>query len=67
LCRLTKAYKLIDMITHKHKTRVFGHFSLLFVYTGSQFTITSLTKCLGDLEDPHLDMCGDLLYETGSS
>ena len=34
---------------------------------GSQFTITSLSKCLRDLEDPHLDMYGDVLYESGSS
>jgi hypothetical protein len=34
---------------------------------GSQFTITSLAKCLRDLEDPYLDMYGDLLYESGSS
>jgi hypothetical protein len=34
---------------------------------GSQFTITSLAKCLRDLEDPHLDMYGDFLYESGSS
>jgi hypothetical protein len=34
---------------------------------GSQFTITSLAKFLRDLEDPHLDMYGDLIYESGSS
>ena len=34
---------------------------------GSQFTITSLAKCLRDLEDPQMDMYGDLLYESGIS
>ena len=34
---------------------------------GSYFTITSLAKCLRDLEDPHLDKYGDLFYESGSS
>ena len=34
---------------------------------GSQFTSTPLAKCLRDLEDPHLDMYGDLLDESGSS
>lgn len=55
------------MLTHGHKTRCFGHFSLPFVHMGSQFTITSLAKCLRDLEDPQMDMYGDLLYESGSS
>jgi len=58
---------LTGMLTHGHKTGGFGHFSLPFVHMGSQFTITSLAKCLRDLEDPHLDMYGDLLYESGSS
>jgi hypothetical protein len=58
---------LTGMLTHGHSTGGFGHFSLPFVHMGSQFTITSLAKCLRDLEDPHLDMYGDLLYESGSS
>ena len=58
---------LTGMLTHGHNIRGFGHFSLPFVHMGSQFTITSLAKCLRDLEDPHLDVYGDLLYETGSS
>ena len=58
---------LTDMLTHGHNTGGFGHFSLTFVHMGSQFTITSLAKCLRDLEDPHLDMYGDLLYESRSS
>ena len=33
----------------------------------SQFTIASHAKYLRNLEDPHLDMYGDLLYESGSS
>lgn len=60
-------FSLISMLTHGHKTRGFGHFSLPFVHIGSQFIITSLTKCLRDLEDPQMDMYGDLLYESGSS
>ena len=55
------------MLTHGHNTGNFGHFSLPFVHMGSQFTITSIAKCLRDLEDPRLDMYGDLLYESGSS
>ena len=58
---------LTGMLTHGHNTGGFGHFSLPFVHMGSQFTITSLAKFLRDLEDPHLDVYGDLLYETGSS
>jgi hypothetical protein len=58
---------LTGMLTHGHKTGGFGHFSLPFIHMGSQFTITSLAKCLRDLEDPYLDMYGDLLYESGSS
>ena len=58
---------LIGMLTHGHSTGSFGYFSLPFVHMGSQFTITSLAKCLRDLEDPHLDMYGDFLYESGSS
>lgn len=58
---------LIGMLTHGHNIVGFGHFSLPFVHMGSQFTITCLAKCLRDLEDPHLDMYGDLLYESGSS
>jgi hypothetical protein len=34
---------------------------------GSQFTITSLAKYMRGLEYPHVDMYGDLLYESGSS
>ena len=55
------------MLTHGHKAGGFGHFSLPFVHMGSQFTITSLAKCLRDLEDPQMDMYGDLLYESGIS
>ena len=58
---------LIGMLTHGHSTGGFGHFSLRFVHMGSQFTITSIAKCLRDLEDPHLDMYGDFLYESGRS
>ena len=58
---------LTGMLTHGNKTRGFGHFSLPFIHMGSQFTITSLAKCLRDLEDPYLDMYGDFLYESGSS
>ena len=45
---------LIGMLTHGHSTGGFGHISLRFVHMGSQFTITSIAKCLRDLEDPHL-------------
>jgi hypothetical protein len=55
------------MLTHGNKTRGFGHFSLPFIHMRSQFTITSLAKCLRDLEDPYVDMYGDLLYESGCS
>jgi hypothetical protein len=58
---------LTGMLTHGHKAGGFGHFSLPFVHMGSQFTITSLAKCLRDLEDPQMDMYGDLLYESGIS
>jgi len=58
---------LTCMLTHGHKTGGFGHFSLPFVHMGSQFTITSLAKCLRDLEDPHLYMYSDLLYESRCS
>jgi len=58
---------LRGMLTHGHKVGGFGYFSLPFVHMGSQFTITSLAKCLRDLEDPQMDMYGDLLYESGIS
>ena len=58
---------LTGMLTHGHGTGGFGHFSLRFAHMGSQFTIKSLAKCLRDLEGAHLDMYGDLLYESGSS
>ena len=58
---------LTGMLTHRHNTWGFGHFSLPFVHMGSQFTITSLAKCLRGLQDPQLDMYGDFLYESGSS
>ena len=58
---------LTGMLTHGHSTSGFGRLSLPFVHMGSQFTITYLAKCLRDLEDPHLDMYGDFLYESGSS
>ena len=45
---------------------VLAIFPYHFVHMGSQFTITSLTKCLRGLQDPHLNMYGDLLYESGS-
>jgi hypothetical protein len=45
----------------------FVPFSLLFLHMGSQLTIMSLSKCLRDLEDPHLDVYGGILYESGSS
>ena len=53
-------------LTHGHSTGGFGHFSLPFVQMGSQFTITSIAKCLRDLQDTRLDMYGDLIYESGS-
>ena len=58
---------LTGMLTHGHKVGGFGHFSLPFVHMGSQFTITSLAKCLRDLEESQMDMYGDPLYESGSS
>jgi hypothetical protein len=54
------------MLIHGHKTRGFGHFSLPSVHIGTQFTITSLAKFLRDLEERHLDMFGDFIYESGS-
>jgi hypothetical protein len=56
----------ICMLIHGHKTIGFGHFSLPFVHMGTQFTIKSLAKFLRDLEDPHLDMYGNFIYESGS-
>ena len=58
---------LTGMLTHGHSIGIFGHLSLSFVHMGSQFTITSLAKFLTDLQYPHLDMYGDLLYESGRS
>jgi hypothetical protein len=67
IARTNLGLSLTGMLTHGHKSKSFGHFSLPYVYMGSQFTITSFSKCLRDLEDPHLDMYGDLLYESGSA
>ena len=49
---------LKGMLSHGHNMGGFGHLSLPFVHMGSQFTITSLAKCLRYLEDPRLDMYG---------
>jgi hypothetical protein len=37
----------------------FGHFSLSFLEMGSNFTMTSLAKCLKDLEEPMVDQYED--------
>ena len=58
---------LTSMLTHGHNIGGFGHLSLPFIHMGSQFTIASLVKFLRGIEDPHLDMYGDLLYESRSS
>ena len=58
---------LTGMLTHGHNAGGFGHLSLPFVHMGSQFTVTSLAKCLRGLEDPQIVMYCDLLYESGSS
>jgi hypothetical protein len=63
----TLGLSLIGILTHGHKTGCFVHFSLPFINMGPQFTITSLAKCLRDLEYPYLDMYGDFIYESGSS
>ena len=60
-------FSLTGMLTHGNNTGGFGNFSLPFVHMGSQFTIASLVKFLRGIEDPHLDMYGDLLYESRSS
>ena len=41
---------LTGILTHGHHIGGFSHLSLPFVHKGSQFTITSLAKCLRDLE-----------------
>jgi hypothetical protein len=46
------------MLTYRHKTRGFGHFSLLFLEMGSRFIVTSLDKCLKDIEEPMVDKYG---------
>ena len=67
VARTNLGLSLIGMLTHGNSTRGFGQFSLPFVHMGSQFTIKSLAKCSRDLEYPHSDMYGDLLYDSGSS
>jgi hypothetical protein len=52
---------LIVILTHGHKTRGFGHCSLSFFEMGSNFTMTSLIKCLIDIEKPMVDQYGDFI------
>ena len=58
---------LTGMLTHGHKTRGYGHFSLSFLEMGSNFTVTSMAKCLRSLEEPVVDQHGDFLYKSGTS
>ena len=58
---------LTSMLTQGHNTRGFGNFSLFFLEMGSNFTITSLCKCIRDIEEPIVDLYGDLLYSSGGS
>jgi hypothetical protein len=41
--------------------------SLSFLEMGSNFIMTSLAKCLKDLEEPMVDQYGDLFYKRGTS
>ena len=52
---------LIGMMTHVHKTGGFNHLSLSFLEMGSNFTLTSLVKCLRCLEEPMVVKYGDFL------
>lgn len=52
---------LTSMLTCGHKTRGIGHFSLSFLEIGSTSIVTSLAKCLGDLEELMVDNYRDLL------
>ena len=58
---------LTSMLTYGHKTGGYGHFSLSFLEMGSNFTVTSLAKCLRSLEEPVVDQHGDFLYKSGTS
>ena len=58
---------LTRMLTHGHKTARFGHFIPSFLEMGSNFTTTSLAKCLRTLYEPIIDKYGDFIYKSGSS
>ena len=53
---------LTGMLRHGHKTGGYGHFSLSFLEMGSNFTVTSLAKCLRALKEPVIDIYGELIY-----
>jgi hypothetical protein len=58
---------LMGVITHGYKKGCFGHYCPLLVQMGSWFNSTLFAKFLRDLEDSHLDMYGDLIYDSVSS
>ena len=54
------------VLTHGENTRGFGHFSLSLLEMGSNFTITSLYRSIRDLEEPIVDLYGDLPSNKGT-
>jgi hypothetical protein len=54
---------LTSMLTHGNKTWVFGHINLSFLEKGSNFIVTSLAKCLKDVEEAMVDQYGDFFYK----
>jgi hypothetical protein len=54
---------LTSMLTHGHKTGGFSHFNLSSLEKGSNFIVTSLAKCIKDVDEAMVDQYGDLFYK----
>jgi hypothetical protein len=58
---------LTNMRTHGNKNRDFDHLSLSFLEMSSNFLMTSLAKCLKNVEELMVGRYGDFLYKMGTS
>ena len=56
---------LTSILRHGHNIEGFRDFSISFWEMGSNFNITSLCKCIRDLEEPIVDLYGVLIYNSG--
>ena len=58
---------LTRMLTHGREPNVYAHLSISSIWPGdSDFTVTSIAKCLRDLEEYDGDKSGDILNSKNS-